>query len=274
MSERPTRRRTEATFADVWPAAPSTSQTTSASNSTRAAQPDASAGGAGGREAALAAPVTRASAQRELVPPSRPSATERTIAPRDQRISTETMEGKLLGHGSARYRFQPTETPSYFVRLLTPGGVVTLWGRGLAQAIALSTTHVRIGDRVAFRRLDQDSQTGRVQWRAEKPEWFVAHDKAAHRRRDEQLAALRAAREDPELARAMLSIRAAEAMAERSLSDPDQRLQFIAGVATRLKQTAQQERSGRNLKPLAQAQDRTSPDAPQTRRTRDPDRTR
>lgn len=46
------------------------------------------------------------------------------------------MEGKLLGHGTARYRFQPTEAPSYYARLLTSGGVVTLWGRGLAQAIA------------------------------------------------------------------------------------------------------------------------------------------
>lgn len=271
MSGGPTRRRTGATFADVWPAVSPTSQATSASNSTRTTQPDASAGGAGGREAAPAAPYTRASAQRELVPPSRPSATERTIAPRDQRISTETMEGKLLGHGAARYRFQPTETPSYYARLLTPGGVVTLWGRGLAQAIAQSATRVRIGDRVAFRRLDQDPQTGRVQWRAEKPEWFVAHDKEARRRRDEQLESRRAAQEDPELARAM---KAALALAERRLSDPKQRLQFIAGVATRLKQTAQQESSRPMSNPRAQTQKRRPSDAPQARRTRDPDRTR
>jgi hypothetical protein len=257
MSERPTRRRTRATFADVWPAVPSTQLAAPAANSTRPAPP-----------------VTQPGALRESAPSSRPGATERTIAPRDQRISTETMEGKLMGHGAARYRFQPTETPSYYARLLTPGGLVTLWGRGLSQAIAQSTTHVRIGDRVAFRRLDQDPHTGRVQWRAEKPEWFVAHDKESHRRRDEQLAARRAAQEDPELARAMLSIKAAEAVAERSLSDPDRRLQFIAGVATRLKQTAQHERSGPNLKPRAQAQDRTSLDALRTRRTRDADRTR
>jgi hypothetical protein len=133
---------------------------------------------------------------------------------------------------------------------------------------------VRIGDRVAFRRLDQDAQTGRVQWRAEKPEWFVAHDKEARWRRDEQLAARRAAQEDPELARAMLSMKAAESLAARRLSDPKQRLQFIAAVATRLEQTAQQEHSRSMLNLRTQAQSRASSDARQTRRTRDTDRTR
>lgn len=269
MSEGPTGRRTGATLADVWPAAPSTPLATP--NSTRTAQPGANASGAGRREVAPAAPVTQAGALRESASPSRPAATERTIAPRDQRISTETMEGKLLAHGMARYRFQPTESPSYYARLLTSGGVVTLWGRGLAQAIAQSTTKVRIGDRVAFRRLDQDPQTGRVQWRAEKPEWFAAQDKAARRRRDEQLAARRAAREDPELARAMLSIKAARALVERRLSDPVQRLQFIAGVAKRLKQTAQKSRAETAVERRAQAQDRMQPAGPARSRPRNYD---
>jgi hypothetical protein len=174
----------------------------------------------------------------------------------------------------ARYRFQPTETPSYYARLLTPGGVVTLWGRGLAQAIAQSTTQVRIDDRVAFRRLDQDPQTGRVQWRAEKPEWFAAQDKAARRRRDEQLAARRAAQEDPELARAMLPMKAAQALAERRLIDPMQRLKFIAAVADRVKQTAQQDRPVSTPTLRAKPKDRTPTETRQKPRRREPDRTR
>lgn len=274
MSERPTRRRTGATFADVWPAAPSTQQATPALNSTRTAQAGASASGARRREAQPAVSITQASTPRESAPLSRPAATERTIARRDQRISTETMEGKLLGHGSARYRFQPTETPSYYARLLTSGGVVTLWGRGLAQAIAQSTTQVRIGDRVAFRRLDQDPQTGRVQWRAEKPEWFAAQDKAARRRRDEQLAARRVAQDDPDLARAMLPMKAAQALAQRRLTDPMQRLKFIASVVARVEQTAQR---GRPVSPpaLRSKTDNHMPtEAPQKPPRRDPDRTR
>lgn len=269
MSEGPTRRPGGATFADVWPTASSTPKATPASNAARPAQPDATADD---RKTASAAPVTRASARGELSAPSRP-ATRRAMARRDQRISTETVEGKLLGHGTARYRFQPTETPSYYARLLTSGGVVTLWGRGLAQAIAQSTTHVRIGDRVAFRRLDQDPQTRRVQWRAEKPEWFAAQDKAARQRRDEQLAARRAKQEDPELARAMLPMKAAQALAERRLTDPMQRLKFIASVAARVKQTAQQDPPMPTPIVPAKPNDRTPTEARQ-KPPRDTDRTR
>lgn len=272
MSEEFTRQRTGATFADVWPAAPSTPQATPVSNSTRPMLPSPSVSGAGRRDVTPAAQVTDARAPRYSTSPSRPVATERTIAPRDQRISTETIEGKLLGHGTARYRFQPTETPSYYARLLTPGGVVTLWGRGLAKAIAQSTTHVRIGDRVAFRRLKQDPQTGRVQWRAEKPEWFAARDKAARKRRDEQFAARRAAREDLDLARAM---KAAQALADRRLTDPMQRLKFIAAVAGRVKQTTQADHSAHTPTPRAKPSDRM-PAEPQQKQPRhgDPDRTR
>jgi len=269
MSEGPTRQRSRATFADVWPTAPSTPKTTE-SNPKRQAQPNANPGI---RDIAPAAPAMLVSARGELTGRSRPAETERTIATRDQRISTETMEGRLLGHGTARYRFQPTETPSYYARLLTLGGVMTLWGRGLAQAIAQSKTNVRVGDRVVFRRLDRDPQTGRVQWRAEKPEWFVTHDKEARRRRDEQLAAERAAQGDPDLARAFLSIKAAEALAQRRLSDPQQRLRFIAGAAARLRERVQRERPGLSTELHTEGQG-TSSGAPRPRGDREPDRTR
>jgi len=259
MSEEPIRRRTGATLADVWPAAPTAPLPYQGEREARPPNSGVADGGARSNEPA---------------PRTRRNATERTIARRDQRISTETFEGKLLGYGWARHRFQPTEAPSYYARLLTAGGVVNLWGRGIEEAIARSTTHVRVGDRVAFRRLEQDPRTGRVQWRAEKPEWFAAHDKDALRRRDEQLAARRAARDDPELARAMLPMKAAEALAQRRLSDPEQRLQFIAGVAERLKQAAKQQKSAPDSTLRSKAQVRTPSDAPSTPRTRDPDRTR
>jgi hypothetical protein len=180
MNDVPKRHGTGATLLDVWPAAKKAPRAIGDTSEPTPPHPRTIDGGA------------RAS---EPVPQARQTATERVIAPRDQRISTETFEGKLLGHGWAHYRFQPTEALSYYARLLTPGGVVNLWGRGLEQAIAQSTTQVRVGDRVAFRRLEQNAQTGRVRWRAEKPEWFAAHDQAAHRQRDEQLAARRAAQE-------------------------------------------------------------------------------
>lgn len=273
MSEGPTYRRTGATFADVWPV-PSTPPARPASSSAQPALTRRSTSVADDREIAPVAPVTKVGVPRQSNPLSRPAATERTIAPRDQRISTETIEGKLLGHGSARYRFQPTETPNYYARLLTPSGAVTLWGRGLAKAIAQSTTHVRIGDRVAFRRLEQDAQTGRVQWRAEKPEWFAAQDKAARRRRDEQLAARRASHEDLDLAREMLPMKAAQALAERHLTDPMQRLKFIASVAARVKHTAQQGHPVPTPTLRARRSDGMPTETRQKPRRREPDRTR
>src|SRR5688572_21593987 len=99
MSEEPSQRRTGATFADVWPAVPPTLPATPPLNSPPTAQLGASTGEG---ELTSAAPVTRTRAPRERLLPSRPTATERTIAPRAQRISTETFEGKLLGYGPAR----------------------------------------------------------------------------------------------------------------------------------------------------------------------------
>ncbi|HEY0938461.1 MAG TPA: hypothetical protein VGE08_00060 [Steroidobacter sp.] len=259
MSQGPTRRRTGATLADVWPAAPVAPRATHNKNERRRAQ--------------LGAPDVDARAN-EPAPGPRQIAAERTIARRDQRISTETFEGKLLAHGPARYRFQITEGISYFARLLTAGGIVNLWGRGIEQAIERSTTHVRVGDRVAFRRLEHDPRTGRVLWRAEKPEWFAAQDKDALRRRDEQIAAQRAARDDPELARAMLPLKAAKALAQRRLSDPKQRLQFIAGVAARLTRTEPQQHPASDSMLRSQSQNHTPSDASRARRSRDPDRTR
>jgi hypothetical protein len=270
MSEGPTRRSHRATIADVWPSPP-TLQSTPPSPPTQPAQPDATAPR---REITTTAPVMPTESPREVAAAPRPFATERAIAARDRRINTETMEGKLLSHGSARYRFQPTQTPSYYARVLTSGGVVTLWGRGLARAIAQSKTNVRIGDRVAFRRLDQDPQTGRVLWRAEKPEWFAAQDKAARRYRDEQLAARRAGQEDPELGRAMRPLEAARALAERRLSDPAQRLKFITNVASRLAQRAPTERAERIRPTPARDQPRLQSDDPGRRRPRKDDRTR
>jgi hypothetical protein len=134
MSEGPMRSDTGATFADVWPASP-TSQQSQDKKEVRHSKSGTEGNGVRPNEPAQ---------------PTQHTATKRTIALRDHRINTETFEGKLLGHGPARYRFQPTESISYFARLLTAGGIVNLWGGGIEQAIAHSTTHVRVGDRVAF----------------------------------------------------------------------------------------------------------------------------
>ncbi|GFE82483.1 hypothetical protein GCM10011487_44830 [Steroidobacter agaridevorans] len=195
---------------------------------------------------------------------SRQTATERNISPRSQRrrLDTETMEGQLIKHGEAPYRFHSDQSPSYFATILTPDGERTFWGVGLKEAIERSESQVTIGDRVVLRRvgktpvtvkleeqaadgrLQQVSiETERVEWRVERPEWFVNRAQQARLLRDDQLAARRAAREDPELARAMLSLRAGELLAEQRLSDPKRRQQFIGEVAKRLERETERGRA-------------------------------
>lgn len=186
---------------------------------------------------------------------SRQTTTERNMSPRSQgrRLDTETMEGQLVKHGEAPYRFHSDQSPSYFATVLTADGERTFWGVGLKEAIEKSESQVAIGDRVVLRRVGKTPvtvkleelaadgrlqkvsiDTERVEWRVERPEWFVNRAQQARLLRDDQLAARRAAREDPELARAMLSLRAGELLAEERLSDPKRREQFIREVAKRL----------------------------------------
>lgn len=223
-------------------------------------------------------------------PPTGPTATSRNSeqpdtterdAPRrlpKRRLDTETMEGQLFKHGKAPFRFQHDQSPSYFVTILTADGKRTFWGVGLKEAIEKSETQVAIGDRVVLRRVGKTPvtvkleekaadgrmqevsiETERVEWRVERPEWFVNRSQQARLMRDDQLAARRAAREDPELARAMLSLRASELLADERLSDPKRREQFIREVAERLGREAQQGRAAPDPKLRTPARGRSGP---------------
>ena len=65
-----------------------------------------------------------------------------------QKSSTKVIEGELVDHGAARYQRQDDKQMSYFVTLKTNAGERTLWGVGLADAMADS--ELKPGDQVSL----------------------------------------------------------------------------------------------------------------------------
>jgi len=63
-----------------------------------------------------------------------------------QKSSAKVIEGELVDHGAARYQHQDDKQMSYFVTLKTDAGERTLWGVGLADAMADSD--LKPGDQV------------------------------------------------------------------------------------------------------------------------------
>jgi hypothetical protein len=75
------------------------------------------------------------------------------------RSADRLLTGKLLDHGRDTYRFDPREDLSYFVRLQTPEGPRTLWGKDLQRALEKSLTRPQIGDEIGLRRTGADAVT-------------------------------------------------------------------------------------------------------------------
>src|SRR5277367_2505096 len=104
-----------------------------------------------GREPSLAssaAPSERAT--------TRPTATEDTT-PAGARPSVQAPDrvhlGRLIDHGAANYQHDPRADLSYFVKIETPEGERTLWGKDLERALAQSLSHAKPGSEVIVRQL-------------------------------------------------------------------------------------------------------------------------
>jgi Large polyvalent protein-associated domain 7 len=163
--------------------------------------------------------------------------------------STPAIVGKLLDHGRDTYRFDPHEEMSYFIRIQTPEGKRTFWGKDLERAIKQSLTEPRIGEDVALKGTGQDSvtvrrrerdasgtllresnlDTHRNRWVIEKPEFFQAREAAAAVLRDSQIEPKTAVQSHPELAGSYLNLHAAE-IAAKALRDPEDQKRFVSLV--------------------------------------------
>ena len=160
----------------------------------------------------------------------------------------ELIVGRLIEHGPANYQFRAEEGPSYFVKLQTDRGTRVLWGKDLPRALANSQTHVQVDDMVGVQRrgreavtvlekqrdsqgnvvAQREQQAHRNQWLVEKIQFFTQRARMARRIREEGEDARAAMREHPELRSTFLSLRAAEALAEKKIAQPEDRKKFLA----------------------------------------------
>ena len=157
--------------------------------------------------------------------------------------------GRFKEHGSAPYLFHANEDPSYFLKILTNRGERILWGKDLKRAIAESSTHIKVGDLIGARRsgadivtvttrqrdlqgqsIDHTRPVRRSRWQVEKVQFFAERVKLARRVREDHAEARDALKNRPELISTFLSLRGAEAIAERRIADPKDRERFLALV--------------------------------------------
>ena len=157
--------------------------------------------------------------------------------------------GRFQSHGSAAYQFRAGEDPSYYLKILTNRGERIAWGKDLKRAIVESSTQAKVGDLIGVRRngseivtvtvRERDSQgrlieraqpVRRHRWQIEKVQFFAERVRLARRVREDQIDAREAVRRQPELISTFLSLRGAQAIAERRIADPNDRERFLALV--------------------------------------------
>jgi hypothetical protein len=163
--------------------------------------------------------------------PHADTAEEGGAKPRGTTGRDDTIVGKLLDHGHDRYRFNPREEMSYFVRIETPEGKRTVWGVDLERALSKSLSQPQIGDEIALARTGSEPMTvsrktrgadgevlseeplatQRHRWRIERTEFLADREVAARMLRDPSIPAKQAIQNRPELAGTSRVSRAAEA---------------------------------------------------------------
>ena len=157
--------------------------------------------------------------------------------------------GRLEEHGRANYQFRADQTLSYFVKVATNRGVRIIWGKDLERAIAQSQTQPKLGSLIGVRRTgyetfsipersrNADGQPVETQrlvkrnvWIVENAQFFAQRAQLARRVRDAHADARATAKDHPELVGTYLSLRGAQAIAERRIADPRDRERFLALV--------------------------------------------
>jgi hypothetical protein len=166
------------------------------------------------------------------------------------RRASQLIVGRLQEHGRARYQFRPNEGYSYYVKILTMAGVRVLWGKDLPRAIFGGQTKPKIGDLVGARRTGREAVTvvdrrrgadgnvvtqsehhaHRTRWEVEKLQFFSERARRARLARDAHLDTRDAVRQRPELRSTFLSLRAAEQLAAKRISNPQDRERFLEMV--------------------------------------------
>jgi len=167
-----------------------------------------------------------------------------------KRLSGQPIVGRLQEHGRAPYQFREGQDLSYYVRIVTTGGVRMLWGKDLERALHSGVTKPQLGDMIGARRTVREAVTlvdrqrdrqgnvktqrehhaHRFRWEVEKLQFFADRARRARLARDAQTTTREAVRQQPELRSTFLSLRAAEQLAERRIANPQDREKFLSMV--------------------------------------------
>lgn len=107
-------------------------------------------------------PDQKEPAQREASKSAAEPVGERKDAPNRQDVTAGAavdaktpIVGRLLDHGRANYKHDPDEKESYYVKLQTPGGERTIWGKDLERSMV--DGKFKAGDGISLKLNDQEN---------------------------------------------------------------------------------------------------------------------
>jgi hypothetical protein len=158
--------------------------------------------------------------------------------------------GRLVDHGTANYQFDRHAGLSYFVKLETPDGEQTLWGKDLERALERSLSRVSIGQEVVVRQLGAKPVTvirpirdeaGRIiektevkthlnRWSVEQADFIRERAQVAEIVRNPGIDARAATAKRPELAGTYTELHAAKLIAQELFTHPADRERFVTRV--------------------------------------------
>lgn len=196
----------------------------------------------------------------ETVPPYPGTSSERSTAAGDETARREAQgstaapdrvqAGRLVDHGTANYQFDRHAGLSYFVKLETPDGEQTLWGKDLERALERSLSRVSIGQEVVVRQLGAKPVTvirpirdeaGRIiektevqthlnRWSVERADFIRERAQVAAIVRDPSIEPRAGAAKRPELAGTYTELHAAKLIAQELFTHPADRERFVTRV--------------------------------------------
>src|SRR5579872_4092748 len=158
--------------------------------------------------------------------------------------------GILIDHGADHHQFDRRQDTSYFVRLDTTEGPVTVWGRDLERALKHSLSRATAGDEVVVRQLgaralavlrDQRDENGRRlaeaklpahlnRWSIERSDFLRDREALAHVVRDARTDAPAATARHPELAGTYTELQVAKRVAQDLYAHPADQERFVTRV--------------------------------------------
>jgi hypothetical protein len=170
----------------------------------------------------------------------------RSAAPAPDRVQA----GRLIDHGAANYQFDRHAGLSYFVKLETPEGERTLWGKDLERALERSLSRASIGNEVLVRQLGAKPVTvirpirdeaGRIiertqvqkhlnRWSVERADFLTERAQVAEIVRDPSIDARTGAASRPELAGTYTELHAAKLVAQELFIHPADQERFVTRV--------------------------------------------